>query len=179
MVCDRCIMVVQSLMEKSNFAIAKVELGTVELKEKASSKEIENLNTELKKVGFELLGDKDSQLIEKIKKTIIELIQHRNNDLKINLSDYLSEQLQHDYHFLSHLFSSFEGTTIEKYYITQKIEKVKELLIYDELSLNEISHFMHYSSVAHLSAQFKKITGLTPSQFKKMKGNQRLALDKV
>ncbi len=179
MVCDRCIMVVQTLADQAELQVNKVDLGFIYLKEEANAKQIIRLDSALKKVGFELLADKDSQLIAQIKNAIIELVQLRHNDLKVNLSDYLSDQLKQDYHFLSHFFSSVEGSTIEKYYISQKIEKVKELLVYDELSLNEISHLMHYSSMAHLSAQFKKVTGQTPSQFKKAQDNQRVALDKI
>ncbi len=179
MVCDRCVMVVQSLVEKSDLNARQVSLGSVELSENPTTDRLKSFEAALQNVGFELLSDKDKQLTEQIKKVIIDLVQQKNNHLKTNLSGYLSDKLNQDYHHLSHLFSSIEGTTIEKYYINLKIEKVKELLVYDEFSLNEISHVMHYSSVAHLSAQFKKITGLTPSQFKKKQDNHRVALDKV
>ncbi|MCC8153439.1 MAG: AraC family transcriptional regulator, partial [Tannerellaceae bacterium] len=131
-------------------------------------------------VGFELLDDKRTQLIEKIKSIIIELVHHENSDLKINLSDYLTDKISsHTYHYLSNLFSETETITIEKYFIAQKIERVKELLAYDELTLNEIADQLNYSSTAHLSTQFKKITGLTPSQFKKRIHKNRTPLDSI
>ena len=130
-------------------------------------------------LGFELIDDKKSRIIEKIKNIIIELVHHQNNDAKTNLSDVLSSQLHHDYNYLSNLFSEIEGTTIEKYFIAQKIEKVKELLVYDELSLSEIAFRLNYSSVAYLSNQFKKVTGLTPSYYKQIRDDKRKPLDKV
>ena len=137
------------------------------------------LVTELEAVGFYLIDDKKSRLIEQIKTLVIELVHYNSNNLKINLSDYISEKLHHDYNYISNLFSEVEGTTIEKYFITQKIERVKELLVYDELTLNEIADQLNYSSTAHLSAQFKKVTGFTPSYFKKIKENKRKPLDEV
>ncbi|QEK52854.1 helix-turn-helix transcriptional regulator [Pedobacter aquae] len=133
----------------------------------------------LENLGFEIIDDKKSKLIDAIKTQIIELIHHQKEALHINLSDFLSRQLKHDYSYLSNLFSEKEGITIEKYFITQKIEKVKELLIYDELSLSEIAYQLNYSSVAHLSSQFKKVTGLTPSFFKNLKGNKRIEIEKL
>jgi YesN/AraC family two-component response regulator len=133
----------------------------------------------LESLGFEIIDDKKSRIIEKIKNTIIDLVHHQDNDVKINLSDVLSDKLHHDYNYLSNLFSEVEGTTIEKYFIAQKVEKVKELLVYDELSLSEIANRLNYSSVAYLSNQFKKVTGLTPSHFKQIKEDKRKPLDKV
>jgi len=138
-----------------------------------------NLEKTLVELGFELIDDKKNRLIENIKKIIIELVQKQNSDLKTNLSDYLSNKLHHDYNYISNLFSEVEGTTIEKYFIAQKIEKVKELLVYDELSLSEIAYKLNYSSVAHLSNQFKKVTGLTPTYFKNIKEIKRKPLDEV
>src|SRR5690606_36069809 len=133
----------------------------------------------LQTLGFELIDDKRSRQIMQIKSAIIDLVHQRNNSIKINLSNYVSNKLNHDYTYLSNLFSEVEGTTIEKYFIAQKIEKVKELLVYDELSLSEISFQLNYSSVAYLSNQFKKVTGLTPSHFKQIRADKRKPLDKV
>src|SRR5690606_28337477 len=130
-------------------------------------------------LGFEVIDDRKSLIIEKIKNIIIDLVHHQDNDTKSNLSDVLSSKLHHDYNYLSNLFSEIEGTTIEKYFIAQKIEKVKELLVYDELSLSEIAFRLNYSSVAYLSNQFKKVTGLTPSHFKQIREDKRKSLDEV
>ena len=130
-------------------------------------------------LGFEVIDDRKSLIIEKIKNIIIDLVHHQDNDTKSNLSDVLSCKLHHDYNYLSNLFSEIEGTTIEKYFIAQKIEKVKELLVYNELSLSEIALRLNYSSVAYLSNQFKKVTGLTPSYFKQIREDKRKPLDKV
>ena len=137
------------------------------------------LREKLTSYGFELIDDSKSQLIEKIKTLIIELIHYRKDDLKVNYSEFIAANLGKDYHYLSNLFSDVTGTTIEKYIIGQKIERVKELLVYDELSLSEIAWELGYSSVAALSAQFKKITGLTPKHFRQIKDNKRTPLDKV
>ena len=126
-----------------------------------------------------MIDDKKSRIIEKIKNIIIDLVHHQDNEAKTNLSDVLSNELHHDYNYLSNLFSEVEGTTIEKYFIAQKIERVKELLVYDELSLSEIAFQLNYSSVAYLSNQFKKTTGLTPSHFKQIKEEKRKPLDEV
>lgn len=179
MVCNRCIMVVESELRKMGIEPVSVELGEVTLREKLNTEKKEELGKVLDSLGFALIDDKKSRLIEQIKNLIIELVHYNNNELKVNLSDYLSDKLHHDYTYISNLFSEVEGTTIEKYFIAQKIEKVKELLVYDELTLNEIAFRLNYSSVAHLSAQFKKVTGLTPSHFKEIKANKRKPLDKV
>lgn len=179
MVCNRCIMVVQSLLDKVGIVPLSIKLGEVVLEKEIDEKIKAKFAQELQSVGFQLIDDKKSRLIEQIKTTIIELVHYENNDLKINLSDYLSDRLHHDYNYLSNLFSEVEGTTIEKYFITQKIERVKELLVYDELTLNEIAYQLNYSSTAHLSTQFKKVTGFTPSHFKKIKENKRKPLDEV
>jgi len=179
MVCDRCKMVVKAELEKLGYQPVSVELGEVVLEKELSAEEKTKLNENLHVVGFELIDDKKSQLIEKIKNLIIELVHQQNSTLKINLSDYLSNQLNHDYNYMTNLFSEVEGTTIEKYFIAQKIEKVKELLVYDELTLSEIAWQLNYSSVAYLSSQFKKVTGLTPSHFKNIRAQKRKPLDKV
>ncbi|MFT3904018.1 MAG: AraC family transcriptional regulator [Niabella sp.] len=181
MVCERCILVVRNELEKMGLPIKDILLGEVELGRKITPAEKETLEGILKSLGFELIDDKKSKLIEQVKTLIIELVHYKPTEEQpaLNLSAYLSRELLHDYHYLSNLFSEVEGTTIEKYYIAQKIEKVKELLVYDELSLSEIADRLNYSSVAYLSNQFKKVTGLTPSHFKKVKANKRKPLDKV
>lgn len=179
MVCNRCIMVVESELRKMDIIPVSVELGEVTLNEELEETTKEKLTESLRLLGFEIIDDKKSRLIEQIKNLIIELIHHHNSNLKVNLSDYIGNKTHHDYNYLSNLFSEVEGTTIEQYFIAQKTERVKELLIYDELTLSEIAFQLNYSSVAHLSNQFKKVTGLTPSHFKKIKENKRIPLDKV
>ncbi len=179
MVCDRCIMVVKNELEKLGFRPVNLKLGEVEVENELIDSEKLTISNHLQTFGFELIDDKKSRIIEKIKNVIINLVHHQDNDTKNNLSDVLSSNLQHDYNYLSNLFSEVEGTTIEKYFIAQRIEKVKELLVYDELSLSEIAFRLNYSSVAYLSNQFKKVTGLTPSHFKQIKEDKRKPLDKV
>ena len=179
MVCDRCIMVVQNELEKLGLDAKNIKLGEVILSKEITSLEKENLSKTLEPLGFEVIDDKKGRIIEKIKNIIIDLVHHQDSDVKTNLSDVLSDKLHHDYNYLSNLFSEVEGTTIEKYFIAQKVEKVKELLVYDELSLSEIAFRLNYSSVAYLSNQFKKVTGLTPSHFKQIKEDKRKPLDKV
>lgn len=179
MVCDRCIMVVQNELEKLGLDAKNIKLGEVILFKEITSLEKENLSKTLEPLGFEVIDDKKGRIIEKIKNIIIDLVHHQDSDVKTNLSDVLSDKLHHDYNYLSNMFSEVEGTTIEKYFIAQKVEKVKELLVYDELSLSEIANRLNYSSVAYLSNQFKKVTGLTPSHFKQIKEDKRKPLDKV
>lgn len=179
MVCNRCILVVKNELEKLGFQTLSISLGEVELKNDLSETEKTSLDNHLKTFGFELIDDKKSRLIGQIKSSIIEIIHQNNSELKSNLSDYLSSKLHHDYTYLSNLFSEVEGTTIEKHFIAQKIEKVKELLVYDELSLSEIAYQMNYSSVGYLSNQFKKVTGLTPTHYKNIKEIKRKPLDEV
>lgn len=179
MVCDRCKMVVKSELEKLGINPSKIDLGEVTLDKPIGQTLIQQVKSILSTLGFELIDDKRSRLIEQIKTLIIELVHYNNNELKINLSDYLSQKLHHEYNYISNLFSEVEGTTIEKYFIAQKIERVKELLVYDELTLSEIAFRLNYSSTAHLSSQFKKVTGLTPSHFKEIKASKRKPLDKV
>lgn len=179
MVCNRCIMVVRSEMEKLGFTLLSVSLGEVEVKENPTPEQVKKIDSILESLGFKLIDDKRSRLIEQIKTAIVELVHYKNNQTDINLSDYLSEHLHHDYNYISNLFSEVEGITIEKYFIAQKIEKVKELLVYDELTLSQIASDLNYSSTAYLSNQFKKITGLTPTHFKAIKTDKRKPLDKV
>jgi len=176
MVSLRCTIVVKSELDKLGLHYNSVELGEVDLSDKASRDQLERLDIALKLTGLELMDDNKKILVEKIKTTIIELIHYKDDQIKVNLSSFLSEKLNHNYTYLSNLFSEIKGITIEQYYIANKIEKVKELLVYDELSLTEIAWKLHYSSVSHLSNQFKKMTGLTPSHFKNLKSKKRVAL---
>jgi AraC-like DNA-binding protein len=166
-------MVVKSELEKLGLHYISVELGEAEIRDDILAEQLASLDIALKKSGLELMNDARSILVEKIKTIIIELVHYNDEQIKINLSDFLSEKLHHNYPYLANLFSEVKGTTIENYYLWHKIEKVKELLVYDELSLTEIAFKLHYSSVAHLSNQFKKMTGLTPSHFKKLKQERR------
>ena len=179
MVCIRCKMVVKSELENLGLEYISVDLGEANLSDNITEEQKKKLDVSLRKSGLELLDDKKSMLVEKIKIIIIELVHYREEQLRVNLSDYLSEKLNYDYTYLANLFSETQGTTIEKFMINHKIERVKELLVYDELNLKEIAFKIHYSSVAHLSSQFKRITGLTPSQFKQLKHRQRNALENV
>lgn len=179
MVCNRCIIVMKNELEKLGLSAISIKLGEVIFEKNITVEEKEKLNDALLELGFQIIDDKKSRIIEKIKNTIIELVHHQENEAKTNLSDILSTKLHHDYNYLSNLFSEIEGTTIEKYFIAQKIERVKELLVYDEFSLSEIAFQLNYSSVAYLSNQFKKITGLTPSHFKQIKEEKRKPLDEV
>lgn len=179
MVCNRCKMVVKTELEKFGLYVTAVDLGEAEVKEELDAKQKNNLNRVLNAFGFELIDDKKSRLIENIKNIIVELAHYTTGQPKTNLSDYLSKKLNHDYTYLSNLFSETEGTTIEKYFIAQKIERVKELLVYDELSISEIAFQLNYSSVGYLSNQFKKVTGFTPSHFKMIKEKKRKPLDNL
>ncbi len=179
MVCNRCIMVVQNEFDKLGLKINNITLGEVTLDRELDDNRKNAIKSALESLGFELIDDKKSRLIEKIKTTIIDLVHNQDNESNENLSDLLSKEVNQDYNYLSNLFSDIEGTTIEKYFIAQKIEKVKELLVYDELSLSEIAFCLNYSSVAYLSNQFKKVTGLTPSHFKQIKEDKRKPLDEV
>ncbi len=179
MVCDRCIMVVKQILNQYNIPFIDVNLGEVLLANTLSKQQKDTLDKALTNMGFEILDDKKSKLIEQIKVTIIDLVHHQQLELKNNLSEYILQKLHHDYGYLSNLFSEVEGTTIEQYFIAQKIEKVKELLVYEELTLNQIAADLNYSSVAHLSNQFKKVTGMTPTNFKKIKSIKRKTIDKV
>lgn len=179
MVCNRCKIVVKSELEKLGLHIITVNLGNVEILEESIENQKEKLEKSFQLLGFELLDNKISKTVERIKNLIIDLVHNQNTVLKINLSQYLSQDLLQDYNTISNLFSDVEGTTIEHYYISQKIEKVKELLIYDELSLSQIADKMQYSDVAHLSNQFKKVTGFTPAAFKRSKNNNRIQIEDI
>lgn len=179
MVCNRCIMVVKQELEKLSLHTAQVNMGEVELIKTPSSKQLQQLDTRLKQLGFELLDDHRQKQIEKIKNLLIKKVQTGEIEEHFSIIDYLTKAINKDYSSNSRLFSEVEGITMEQFFILQKIEKVKELLVYDELNLSEISYKLGYSSVAHLSTQFKKVTGLTPSHFKKLGGLHRHSLDKV
>jgi len=179
MVCNRCITVVKAELNKLGIKADSIKLGEIDLHQELEEEQKQKLEELLELQGFSLIDDKRGRLIEQVKNLIIELVHHKNSGLKVNLSNYISRTINHDYNYISNLFSEVEGTTIEKYFIAQKIEKVKELLVYDELSLSEIAFLLNYSSVAHLSAQFKKVTGFTPSYYKQIKENKRKPLDEV
>jgi len=179
MVCIRCKMVVKEELKKLGLHYIIVDLGEAEILENITEEQKELFKEALLKSGLELMDDKKSVLIQQIKNIIIELVHYSEEPLSVNLSEYLHQKLNHNYTYLANLFTEVQGTTIEKYFIHHKIERVKELLVYNELNLTEISYLMHYSSVAHLSAQFKKITGLTPSHFKQLKDKRRSMLEDV
>ena len=179
MVCNRCIIAVKQELDKIKLKAASVALGEIILLNKPSDNKLAHLKTNLSALGFEVLDDNRKKLIEKIKNIVVEQVHYTDADNRHNFSEIISKELNKDYSYLSGLFSEVEAITIEKYIINQKIEKVKELLIYDELNLSEIAFKLGYSSVAHLSAQFKKVTGLTPTHFKKPENQQRKPLDKV
>ena len=179
MVCIRCKMLVKSELDKLGLHYVHVELGEAEIMENISGDQLSTLGIALKKGGLELIDDNKKILVERIKTIIIELVHYNDHQLKINLSDHLSQKLNHNYTYLSNLFTEVKGTTIEHFYLSHKIEKVKELLVYDELNLTEIAWKLHYSSVAHLSNQFKKMTGLTPSHFKSLRKKRRRMLGNV
>lgn len=179
MVSLRCKIVVKQELQKMGIHCVKIDLGTIEISENLSDSQIQNLERNLKKYGLHLLDDKRNILIEKIKVVIIEMIHYSDELPTVNYSDYISEKLGYDYTYLANTFSEVKGTTIQQFIINHKIERAKELLLYEDLSLTEISYKLHYSSVAHLSSQFKKITGLTPSFFKNMKTKKLTNLEDI
>jgi len=179
MVCIRCKMVVKSELQNLGLHYSSIDLGEAEIMEEVTAEQLQLLGDALKKTGLELMDDKKSILVEKIKAVIIELVHYTDEQIKTNLSEHLSEKLGYNYTYLANLFSEVKGTTIENFYLNHKIEKVKELLVYDELNLTEIADKLHYSSVGHLSNQFKKMTGLTPSHFKNLKHKRQITLGNV
>ena len=172
-------MVVKEELKKLGLHFIVVDLGEVEIMENISADQREQMRTALRTSGFELMDDKRAILIEKIKTAVIEMVHHSDETIKVNFSDYLSEKLNHNYTYLANLFSEVQGTTIEHFIIAHKIERIKELIIYDELNITEIAWKMNYSSVAHLSTQFKKVTGLSPSHFKQLKDKRRSSIEDV
>lgn len=180
MVCPRCVKAIEATLTRFGISYSEVKLGEVLLNENLSLDKRSELSESLENQGFELLDDKKSQLIEKIKNSIIEIVHHQDDPHKIgHLSTQLPKLLGHSYTYLSSFFSEMEGITIEKYLILQKIEKVKELLSYSELSISEVSYQLNYSSSQHLSRQFKSITGMTPSEFLKKKSNERKPINDI
>ncbi|MFY9158269.1 helix-turn-helix domain-containing protein [Aquirufa ecclesiirivi] len=179
MVCIRCKMIVKAELDSMGLHYYSVELGEAIIEENLTPNQWDQLDTALRKSGIELLESKKSILIEKIKNIIIEQVHYVEEPLPTNLSTLLSELLCHDYTYLANLFSVSQGITIEKFYILHRVERIKELLIYDELNITEIARLMHYSSVAHMSNQFKKLTGLTPSFFKNLKNPHRISLEDI
>jgi AraC family transcriptional regulator len=179
MVCNRCIMAVSQIFNEAGIKVEKIQLGKVETTEEVDPDKLDYLNSRLESVGFEIIHDSKRRLIEKIKTATIDYVYQHSGENKINFSDYLVDKLNLDYPYLSTLFSSVEGTTIEKHLINLKIERVKELLVYDEKTLSEIAWELGYSSVSHLSGQFKKITGFTPSYFKKLREQRRKSINDV
>jgi AraC-like DNA-binding protein len=170
---------VKEELRKLGINCAIIDLGVIEIKEAITQEQRDRLKRSLQKSGLELLDDKKSILIERIKNLVVELVHYSEEQPKINYSDYISEKLGYDYTYLSNVFSEVKGITLQHFIILHRIERVKELLLYDELNLTEISYMLQYSSVAHLSNQFKKITGLTPSFFKKMKHNRKGNLENL
>jgi AraC-like DNA-binding protein len=179
MVSNRCKMAVKDELRNLGLHFIVVDLGEVEIMENISMDQRETLKANLLRSGLELMDDKKAMLIEKIKTVIIEMVHHSNEIIKVNFSDYLSEKMNHDYTYLSNLFSEVQGTTIEQFIISHKTERIKELIIYGEHNITEIAWKMGYSSVAHLSSQFKKVTGLSPSHFKQMKDKRRSPIEEI
>lgn len=179
MVCDRCRMVVRELFAELGIEPLSVELGVVRTAVAVEDEQRKRLDARLRELGFELIDEPRQQIVERVKAEIIRLVHRDNGALRVNLSDRLTEATHHEYSQISKLFSETTGTTVEKYFIAQKIERVKELLTYGELSLGEIADLMNYSSAAHLSAQFKSLTGMTPTRFREQAAGHRKPLDKV
>ncbi len=179
MVSNRCKIVVKNILNEIGLHFILVDLGEVEVMENITSEQREVLKKALLEVGLELIEDKKSILIENVKILIIKLVHHTEEGVKINFSDYLSEKLNYNYTYLANLFSEVQGTTIEHFIIYHKIEKIKELMFYGELTITEIAYKMNYSSVAHLSTQFKKVTGLSPYHFKQSKDKRRVPIEEI
>lgn len=179
MVSNRCKIAVKDALKKLKLHFVVVDLGEVDIMENITDEQRAQLKLELFNSGLELMDDKRAMLIEKIKNVIVEMVHHSEEAIKVNFSDYLSEKLNHDYTYLANLFSEVQGTTIEQFIIVHKIERIKELIIYGELNITEIAWKMNYSSVAHLSNQFKKVTGLSPSHFKQMKNKMRSPIEEI
>ena len=181
MVCNRCVMAVERMLDQLNISFAHVQLGEVHLNEKLTDEQKEELSEQLKKIGFELIDTRISALVEKVKLLTIKRARNllSEEESRMKLSSFLSATLHQEYSYLSSLFSAVEGRTIENFFIEQRIEYVKELLVYDELSLSEIAMQLEYSSTAHLSAQFKKVTGLTPTYYKQLGAQKRKSIDQV
>lgn len=179
MVCARCIMAVTKVFEDEGLTPVDIELGKAVIKGPAGEQQCNRIARSLHQLGFELLDDRSLQTIEQIKAAVIRLVHYKGNSTAVNLSNYVQQELHQDYSALSKLFSEYTSMTLERYYIEQRVERVKELLTYNELNITEIALSMNYSSVAYLSAQFKSVTGMTPSQFRQISGNKRRELDRI
>jgi AraC-like DNA-binding protein len=179
MVSTRCKLTVKEVLRKLGLHFLIVDLGEVDIMEVLSASQREELNSLLLDSGLELMDDKRAILIEKIKNTVIEMVHYTDEVIKTNFSNYLSEKLKHDYTYMANLFSEVQGTTIEQFIILHKIERIKELIMYNELNITEIAWKLNYSSVAHLSNQFKKVTGLSPSHFRQLKERKRLPIEEI
>jgi AraC-like DNA-binding protein len=179
MVSERCKMAVKRELKELGLHFIVVDLGEVDVLEDISTDQREQLKTALQSSGLELMDDKRAMLIEKIKNVIVEMVHHSDEIIKVNFSDYLGQKLNYDYTYMANLFSEVQGTTIEQFVISHKIERIKELIIYGELNITEIAWKMNYSSVAHLSNQFKKMTGLSPSHFRQLKDKRRSPLEEI
>lgn len=179
MVCNRCILVVSQILEELEFTPLRIELGKAIVHERLEPRDRDAIKAALGKYGFESIDNKRQRIIEQIRTAVIELVHYEDNGSKLKLSEYLKEKCLYDYSFLSKLFSEVNGMSIEKYYIAQKVERIKELLAYDELSISEIAVRLQYSSPAHLSSQFRSVTGMSPSAFKRLREPRRAPLDKV
>lgn len=180
MVCDRCIMVVENELQNLGYVVEQISLGKAVVQGILETAAKDKIDEQLQKLGFVLIEDKKQRWVEQVKNLIIEMVHHQDDAfIKFNLSEYLSNELHLDYSYISSFFSEIENTTIEKYFISQKTERIKELISYNELTLSEIAFKMHYSSIAHLSNQFKKVTGLSPTQYKHQLAQSRKAIDKI
>jgi len=179
MVSNHCKIVVKEELKKLGLHFIFVDLGEVEVMENIAPEQREQLRLALLDIGFELMDNKRAVLVERIKNVIIDMVHYSDEVIKTNFSDYLSEKLNHDYTYLANLFSEVQGTTIEKFIINHKVERIKELIIYGELNISEIAWKMNYSSVAHMSNQFKKVTGLTPTHFKQLKAKRRIPIEDI
>jgi AraC-like DNA-binding protein len=179
MLSARSKMEVKEVFKKLNLHFVFVEMGEVEIMETLNAEQLEELKQALLRIGLELMDDKKAVLIDKIKNVVIDIVHFSEENIKINFSQHLSEKLNHNYTYMANLFSQIQGTTIEQFMISHKVERIKELIIYDEMNISEIAWKMNYSSVAHLSNQFKKITGLTPTQFKQLKNRTRTPIEEI
>lgn len=180
MVCDRCIMVVENELQNLGYVVEQISLGKAVVQGILETAAKDKIDEQLQKLGFVLIEDKKQRWVEQVKNLIIAMVHHQDDAfIKFNLSEYLSNELHLDYSYISSFFSEIENTTIEKYFISQKTERIKELISYNELTLSEIAFKMHYSSIAHLSNQFKKVTGLSPTQYKHQLAQSRKAIDKI
>jgi len=179
MVSNRCKIAVKDELKKLGLHFIVVDLGVVEIMETITNEKRLQLKEALQLSGLELMEDKKAILIEKIKTTIVQMIHHSEDVSKVNFSNYLAEKLEHNYTYLANLFSEVQGTTIEQFIILHKVERIKELIIYGEQNITEIAWKMNYSSVAHLSSQFKKVTGLSPSHFKQLKVKRRNPIENI